>query len=78
MQPSKINSQIEPCTEGIDPAKINQIRDFNFLQKNGRYILIDHVPKYYSASSTVSPPKTGSKGENTRTFNTFFDDLCSP
>ena len=34
-----------------------------FLQKNGLYVLVDHVPQYYGASATLNPQKTGPKRE---------------
>ena len=41
----------EDGLKGTISAKIGQICDF-FLQKKGLYMWVDHVPKYYEASST--------------------------
>ena len=46
-----------------------------FLHKKARYILVDQIPKYHGASTTVSRHTTGPKGGNASTFITFFYDL---
>ena len=59
---------------GIDPPKIGPIRDFFFAEK-GLYVLVENELKYYGASSTINPPKTGSNEGNTRTLITLSDDF---
>ena len=57
------------------PKSIKFANLFLFLQIEGLYVPVDHVQKYYAASSTVNHTKTGSDGGNSRTFIMFSDDL---
>ena len=39
---------------GSSPRKSAESAIFLFLQKKGLYMWVDHVPKYYEASSTIN------------------------
>ena len=68
MLQQRINTSLKVFFKGPTLHKMGQSRGLIFLQ-------VDQVPKYFGASATVSPPKTGPKGRNTRTLITFSDDL---
>jgi len=46
---------------GSSPRKPTKSAIFIFSQKKGLYMWVDHFPKYYIASSTKNPIKSGLK-----------------